>query len=93
MIFEDRHITTQGSVPFTRSINADNFVSVTGSGEAQPDEGMNDTKFERSPSNGDNKSAYSTVVSFSSASNIKNIGALNELISHFIAVSNWSDLF
>lgn len=61
LIFEDRHITTQGSVPFTRSINADNFVSVTGSGEAQPDEGMNDTKFERSPSNGDNKSAYSTV--------------------------------
>ncbi|CAE6109265.1 unnamed protein product [Arabidopsis arenosa] len=61
LIFEDRHIPTQDSVPFTQSINADNFVSVTGSGEAQPDEGMNDTKFERSPSNGDNKSAYSTV--------------------------------
>ncbi|KFK26119.1 squamosa promoter-binding-like protein 7 [Arabis alpina] len=61
LIFEDRHIPAHGSVPFTHSINADNFVSVTGSGEAQPDEGMNDTKFELSPSCGDNKSAYSTV--------------------------------
>ncbi|XP_010492921.1 PREDICTED: squamosa promoter-binding-like protein 7 isoform X2 [Camelina sativa] len=61
LIFEDGHIPAQGSVPFTHSINADNFVSVTGSGEPQPDEGMNDTKFELSPSGGDNKSAYSTV--------------------------------
>ncbi|XP_048624981.1 squamosa promoter-binding-like protein 7 isoform X1 [Brassica napus] len=59
--FEDRHIPTQGSVPFTHSINADNFVSGTCSGEAQPDEGINDTKFELSPSGGDNKSAYSTM--------------------------------
>lgn len=62
--FEDRHIPTQGSVPFTHSINADNFVSGTCSGEAQPDEGINDTKFELSPSGGDNKSAYSTMVGF-----------------------------
>lgn len=62
--FEDRHIPTQGSVPFTHSINVDNFVSGTGSDEAQPDEGINDTKFERSPSGGDNKSAYSTMVGF-----------------------------
>ena len=62
--FEDRHIPTQGSVPFTHSINADNFVSGTGSDEAQPDEGINDAKFERSPSGGDNKSAYSTMVGF-----------------------------
>ncbi|ESQ41891.1 hypothetical protein EUTSA_v10012721mg [Eutrema salsugineum] len=61
MNFEDRHIPAQGSVPFTHSINADNFVSVTGSGEAQPEEGINDTKFELSPSCGENKSAYSTV--------------------------------
>ncbi|CAN7037997.1 unnamed protein product [Brassica rapa subsp. trilocularis] len=61
LISEDRNIPTQGSVPFPHSINADNFVPVTGSGEAQPDEGMNDTKFEPSPSSGDNKSAYSTV--------------------------------
>ncbi|EOA22312.1 hypothetical protein CARUB_v10002913mg [Capsella rubella] len=61
LIFEDPHIPAQGSVLFTHSINADNFVSVTGSGEPQPDEGMNDTKFELSPSGGDNKSAYSTV--------------------------------
>lgn len=67
LICEDWNIPTQGSVPFPRSINADNFVPVTGSGEAQPDEGMNDTKFELSPSRGDNKSAYSTVVGFSSA--------------------------
>ncbi|KAG2300168.1 hypothetical protein Bca4012_011763 [Brassica carinata] len=59
--FEDRHIPTQGSMPFTHSINADNCVSGTGSGEAQPDEGINDTKFELSPSGGDNKSAYSTM--------------------------------
>lgn len=59
LIFEDRHIPAQGSVPFTQSIKADNFVS-------QPDEGMNDTQFELSPSGGDNKSAYSTVVGFSS---------------------------
>lgn len=67
LTFEDPPISAQGSVPFTHSINADNFVSVTGSVEAQPDDGINDTKFELSPSGGDNKSAYSTLVSFSSA--------------------------
>ena len=67
LISEDRNIPTQGSVPFPHSIDADNFVPVTASGEAQPDEGTNDTKFEPSPSCGDNKSAYSTVVGFSSA--------------------------
>ncbi|KAL0730166.1 hypothetical protein Bca4012_026259 [Brassica carinata] len=61
LISEDRNIPTQNSVPFPHSINADNFVPVTGSGEAHPNEGMNDTKFELSPSPGDNKSAYSTV--------------------------------
>ncbi|CAN6840112.1 unnamed protein product [Brassica oleracea] len=61
LISEDRNIPTQGSVPFPHSIDADNFVPVTASGEAQPDEGTNDTKFEPSPSCGDNKSAYSTV--------------------------------
>ncbi|KAF3560895.1 hypothetical protein DY000_02018548 [Brassica cretica] len=61
LISEDRNIPTQGSVPFPHSIDADNFVPVTASGEAQPDEGVNDTKFEPSPSCGDNKSAYSTV--------------------------------
>ncbi|KAJ4910697.1 Squamosa promoter-binding-like protein 7 [Raphanus sativus] len=61
LICEDWNIPTQGSVPCPGSINADNFVPVTGSGEAQPDEGMNDTKFELSPSRGNNKSAYSTV--------------------------------
>lgn len=94
-IFEDRHVPVQGSVPFTDSINADNFVSVTGSGEAQPDEGMNDTKLELSPSCGDNKSAYSTVVGFSSASHsyIKNFCVLFKRIFHFAVVSNGSDLF
>ncbi|KAL0876441.1 hypothetical protein Bca101_026146 [Brassica carinata] len=62
LISEDRNIPTQNSVPFPHSINADNFVPVTGSGEAHPNEGMNDTKFELSPSPGDNKSAYSTVI-------------------------------
>ncbi|KAJ0230283.1 Squamosa promoter-binding-like protein 7 [Hirschfeldia incana] len=61
LISEDWQIPTQGSVPFTPSIDADNFVPVTGPGEPHPNEGMNDTKFEHSPSPGDNKSAYSTV--------------------------------
>uniref|UniRef100_A0A1J3H5Q3 Squamosa promoter-binding-like protein 7 n=1 Tax=Noccaea caerulescens TaxID=107243 RepID=A0A1J3H5Q3_NOCCA len=60
LTFEYPHIPAQGSIPFTHSINADNFISVTGSGEAQADDGMNDTKFELSPSCCDNKSSYST---------------------------------
>ncbi|CAN8300557.1 unnamed protein product [Cochlearia groenlandica] len=56
LIYEDRHIPAEGSVPFNHSINAESFVSATSS-----DERINDTKFELSPSCGDNKSAYSTV--------------------------------
>lgn len=67
LTFEYPHIPAQGSVPFTHSINADNFISATGSGEAQADDGTNDTKFELSPSCCDNKSSYSTQVSFSLA--------------------------
>lgn len=92
LISEDRNIPTQDSVPFPHSINAGSFVPVTGSGEANPNEGMNDTKFELSPSPGDNKSDYSTVVGFSSAIVISNFSVLCELIflSHCSALQDGS---
>ncbi|CAN8244075.1 unnamed protein product [Cochlearia groenlandica] len=61
LAFEDRQIPAHGSVPSTHSNKADSYFSVTDSGEAQPEEGMNDMEFELSPSCGDNKSAYSSV--------------------------------
>ena len=59
---EDGHISALNSDPISQNVNSDSGVSFTASGDTRMDCGKDNPKLPFSPSNCENKSAYSSMV-------------------------------